>query len=310
MKYSVVAVVVTYNKLNMLKECLSNLLACGDLLSGILVINNASTDRTAEYLQSLAQKETSIIFQTEEANLGGAAGFNKGIKRAMLEKPDAIWVMDDDTIPNVESLESLLKAKEWLHRNNSPWGILASNVRWIDGSPANMNVPLVLRDWNKSLNPNLVQIEHSSFVSMFINASAVKRVGYPISEFFIWGDDLEYSNRISGILPCFCVVNSFVIHKMNANKKADIFSDSPERISRYFYDVRNNFYICKKHGMKKTINYAVGVLIKSFLLLFSGRGAITKFWIVLKGFFAGIIFNPQIEEYSEKSAIDKRNKIL
>lgn len=299
MSYKVTAVIVTYNKVDLLKECLSNLISFKELLSKIIVVNNASTDDTEEYLKKLLIKESVLDVQTEAKNLGGAAGFNVGIKKAMENNPDSVWVMDDDTIPTIDTLKKLIEAKDWLEKRKQSWGLLASNVRWIDGNAANMNIPLSFRDWNRSLNPFLVSIEHSSFVSMFINASTIKKVGFPIKEFFIWGDDLEYSNRISALLPCYCVTNSFVTHKMGANQKADIFKDSPDRVSRYFYDVRNNFYICRKRSKKNAFNYAVGVLLKCVRVLFSGKGSFPKFNILIKGFFAGLFFNPKVEKYQD-----------
>lgn len=298
MDFKVVAVVVTFNKLNLLKECLSHLLDCKDFLSKIVVINNASTDYTEKYLENLSAEESLIMVQNEKVNLGGAAGFNLGLKLAMSENPDAVWAMDNDTIPTQETLKSLLRAKDWLLANNSSWGLLASNVRWTDGSVANMNVPLALRNWNRSKNNNLVQIEHSSFVSMFINATAIKKLGYPISDFFIWGDDLEYSRRISMVIPSYCVTDSIVVHKMASNQKTDVFNDSADRISRYFYDVRNNFYIQKNNGIENALKYAIKTFIKMFKVLFKGKKyKWRRFYAIFRGFFAGIVFNPTVEKY-------------
>lgn len=298
MSYKVVAVVVTFNKVELLKECVSGLLDCREMLSKIVVVNNASTDSTEKYLKDLSKKESLIDIQTENENLGGAAGFNIGLKLAMSGNPDAVWVMDNDTIPNKETLNSLLKSKDWLLENNSSWGLLASNVRWIDGSAANMNVPLAKRNWNTSKNKNLVQIEHSSFVSMFINSKAIKEMGYPISDFFIWGDDLEYSRRISMVIPSYCVTDSIVVHKMASNQKTDVFNDSADRIPRYFYDVRNNFYIQKNNGIKNALKYAVKTFIKMFKVLFKGKKyKWQRFYVIFRGFFAGMIFNPTVEKY-------------
>lgn len=299
MNYKVVAVVVTFNKLALLRECLSGLLDCKDMLSNIVIVNNASTDNTKDYLENLSNKEPLVTVQTEQENLGGAAGFNIGIKIAMSKKPDAMWVMDNDTIPNKQTLEKLLQAKSWLTENDLPWGVLASNVRWIDGTAAKMNIPLTVRNWNTSQNKNLVQIEHSSFVSMFINAEAVKKVGYPISDFFIWGDDLEFSRRIALLFPSYCVVNSLVIHKMDSNQKVDIFTDSEKRIPRYYYDVRNNFYISKHTSFKAAIKYTVSTGLKIVKVLFHGNNKRKKFSVMFRGFFAGLLFNPSIEQYNE-----------
>ncbi|MDM7524971.1 glycosyltransferase [Lacticaseibacillus rhamnosus] len=294
-----VAVVVTYNKLKLLKECLANLLACKSYLYKIVIVNNASTDGTNLYLTELASKNSLVDVVNEETNLGGASGFNHGIKRAMALKASTIWVMDDDCMVKQRTISSLFDAKNFLVSQGITWGVLASNIRWTDGSAALMNIPKVKRIWNDSPASNLVGIEHSSFVSMFINALTVKKVGYPISDFFIWGDDAEYSMRIARTFPSYCVTDSFATHKMVNNRTADILTDSEDRLSRYFYDIRNNLYISKKTGFKEVLKSIYGLTKKIFLVLFFGGNRLKKIGIMLKGFFAGVFFHPKIEKYHE-----------
>ena len=43
----------------------------------------------------------------------------------------------------------------------------------------------------------LVQAEQATFVSLLLRAATVQKVGLPIKEFFIWGDDIEYTRRIA-----------------------------------------------------------------------------------------------------------------
>ncbi|GEO75047.1 glycosyl transferase [Levilactobacillus namurensis] len=291
-----IAVVVTFNKLEMLKSNLKRLFSCGNLLTKIVVINNASTDGTTEYLNQYVGKKNIVVIN-EKKNLGGARGFNIGIKRAMSLSADAVWLMDDDTMPTKSTLEELINARLILENKNIFWGLLASNVRWIDGNSAKMNVPKVKRVWNSLLSRNMVQIESSSFVSMYINAEVIKRVGYPISEFFIWGDDVEYSKRISKSFPSYCVLNSRVQHNMAQNNRVDILTDSPSRISRYYYDVRNKFYISKQDGLKSICKYTLRQIILIFRVLFNGDYKFKKISVIIKGFFAGIFFNPKIEKY-------------
>ena len=293
-----VAVVVTYNKLDLLKECLHQLIDCKSFLYKIVVINNASTDATASYLRGLSQNFPTLLdIVNEESNLGGAAGFNHGIKRAMELGADSVWVMDNDCIVSEQTIRPLMKARKQLESDKVEWGVLASNVRWIDGSAALMNIPKLSKFWNENRYSNLIKLEHSSFVSMFINAQVIKEVGYPIADFFIWGDDAEYSKRIADRYPSYCVTDSLVTHKMGSNQRVDILTDSKDRLPRYFYDVRNNFYISRKSGFKETLRFLYGFAKKITDVLFRGTNKIKKLGILIHGFFAGMFFSPVVERY-------------
>lgn len=97
-KSNCIAVVVTYNKLALLQECLTHLFECKDFINRIVVVNNASTDNTADFLKDLAFEHPMLDLVNETTNLGGAAGFNRGIKRAMQLDAGTVWVMDNDCI--------------------------------------------------------------------------------------------------------------------------------------------------------------------------------------------------------------------
>lgn len=290
------AVVVTYNKLGLLKECLNAVLNQTCTPDTIIVVNNNSTDGTKEYLDELATENGSILPVHLNENIGGAGGFNVGIKRAMSLKTDYIWIMDDDTIPSSTTLEELVKAKDDL---KDEFSFLASNVRWVDGSPCLMNIPRVLQNWN-SLE-NYVQLEFSSFVSMFVNAEIVKKVGYPITEFFIWGDDVEYAHRLGKVKPGYYVDKSVVLHKMNENKRTDILKDHESRLPRYYYAVRNGLYQARKNGKKDVVKYvAFNYLWLSLRIMFTkNEHKMKKLSILNKGFFSGLTFDPVIEQYKD-----------
>ncbi|WP_252902688.1 glycosyltransferase [Paucilactobacillus hokkaidonensis] len=76
----VCAVVVTYNKIDLLKECISRLEKQTFLLNHLIVVDNASTDGTGDYLDQISKSNSSVIPIYLLNNIGGAGGFNAGIK--------------------------------------------------------------------------------------------------------------------------------------------------------------------------------------------------------------------------------------
>ena len=131
MKYSVNAVIVTCNRCELLKMSIEALLASKYELNKIVVVNNASTDGTKEYLDSLNQSK--LIVMHQEKNEGGAGGFFYGIKEAYENGCDFVWIMDDDTVVTESALEELINGYEIVR--DRPIGFLASNVFWQDNRP-------------------------------------------------------------------------------------------------------------------------------------------------------------------------------
>ena len=99
---NVVAVVVTYNRLKLLKRNIA-CLRQNVPVSSIVVVNNGSTDGTAEWLKT--QDDLVVL---EQENVGGAGGFYTGIEHAYRMGAEWVWCMDDDVFPRADCLEKLL----------------------------------------------------------------------------------------------------------------------------------------------------------------------------------------------------------
>ena len=101
----VAAVVVTYNRVQMLRQCLAALRA-QSAPCDVLVVDNASTDDTAAVVQQLRQSDSTVYYRSTGANLGGAGGFNFGMRWAVEAGYRFVWVMDDDCFPKPDALEN------------------------------------------------------------------------------------------------------------------------------------------------------------------------------------------------------------
>ena len=286
------ALIITYNRLPLLKECIQAVLGQTWNSFNILVIDNHSTDGTWEYLQTLEGKGA-ISFLRLEQNTGGSGGFHIGIREALRRGYSHIWLMDDDTVPDIHAAERLLSADRLL----GEYGFLVSLPVWKDGSLCKMNLPLpgqFRREKGRILQEGLLPVRKATFVSMLLKADIVREVGLPIREFFIWGDDQEYTERISKKYKCYLVLSSVVQHKTKNNLGSDISTDSPERIERYYYAYRNELYIAKRNGILSLGFYFVRAfysLIK--ILLFSKEKKWTRVLWLFRGMIAGFFFVPQ-----------------
>lgn len=247
MEKKTVAVVVTYNRKELLLCAVSALLSLEEGPLSVLIADNASTDGTQEAVLPLLRANPGRLFyENTGKNLGGAGGFAYGIRRAVEMGAYYIWIMDDDCIVKKGALGALLSCAE---EKGDAFGFLSSAVYWKDGTPAHMNVQRknLFREVGDLSAETKVKL--ASFVSLFLTAERVEQAGLPYAEFFIWGDDWEYTARLSALAPSFLVGKSRVEHRSASNLGVDIAGDSPERLSRYFYAYRNEGYFYRTQGL-------------------------------------------------------------
>ena len=288
-------VLVTYNRINLLKLAIEALLKQTYKIKKIVIVDNNSTDGTKEYLDELDSKKFEII--NLQTNLGGAGGFYTGIKHVGKSNYncDYLWIMDDDTIVEENSLHNLIDGIEKLEEKNRNIGFVCSDVLYKDGSPCIMNVPTVDKVWNGELEDGIVKVESASFVSILISMNAIKKVGLPIKEFFIWGDDVEYTRRISKVYDGYILGKSKVRHFMNSNKATNILIDDA-RIDRYFYDFRNSIFIARQKGCKELVKVLLGkILLFLKIIIKKNNFKFRKLKVLFKGLICGVFFNPKIE---------------
>lgn len=262
----VCCVVVTYNRKELLLECINSLLNQTYNLKKIIIIDNNSTDGTEEFLNENGIIDIEQVeYNKLSNNIGGAGGFNEGIKSSLKDKYDWVWIMDDDTIPKEDALENLIESLKYI---NEEVGFLCSKV--IGPEKEEMNLPNISRRigengygvWMKYLNKSIVEVESATFVSVLINYNAIKKIGLPWKEFFIWGDDIEYTSRISRYYaPGFAVGTSIALHKrINAKNISIIEENNINRINFYKYKYRNDILIQSSYG---TLKSKISLLMKS-----------------------------------------------
>ncbi len=289
----IVAIVVTYNRKALLKECIEALLAQRKEKCDVLIIDNNSTDGTKEFIKDFIDNKRVFYFNTGK-NIGGAGGFNYGMKKAYELKYDFMWLMDDDCIVEANSLAKLLKADDELEGR---YGFLSSRVLWKDGTVCRMNVQkkTFLKKITEQDRKN-EKIIMATFVSFFVSTKIVEKVGLPIKDFFIWADDLEYSRRISKKYPCYYVYDSVVTHKTKNNIGSNIAVDLPDNLWRYRFAYRNERFLMNNEGAFGRIYFRLKVMYhKSKILRSDCLDKEERMNIIKEAVKEGKEFRPQIE---------------
>jgi len=294
---NIVAVVVTYNRLALLTEAIAALKNQTLAIKHLILINNGSTDNTAQWLAG----QTNLLV-IQQANSGGAGGFYTGIKQAAGMDADFIWVMDDDSICEPAALEKLV---EKIALIEEPIGFIGSRCIWTDGSSHLMNMPHIKPlfnnrlPFNKYADHGVILAESSSFVSLLINTEAVKKVGLPYKDFFIWGDDQEFTRRITKQgYPGFYCADSIVLHKTPVNNFADFYTDTASNIWKHRYGFRNEFFLVKRDkGLLYFICWlpAKVVYASCKILRIRKKDHLKFIGAIFSAAWQSIFFNPKID---------------
>lgn len=290
----IIATIVTYNRKELLEECIQAILSQTQEVYKVIIVDNKSTDGTIDMLDTKYNNNEKIEIVKLAKNIGGAGGFYSGIKEAQKYNPDWVWIMDDDTIPTSSCLEELCNASSKIKGKIS---FLASSVYGIQKEF--MNVPTInlakdlngYHNWYEYLDEGMVKIETATFVSLLINEDAIKKVGFPVKDYFIWGDDTEYTLRLNKYYGnAYMVGKSIAIHKRKISKSLKLREeDNLNRIKFYYYMIRNNLINQKNYfGRKKMIEYFVKNQLISFKILFypKCKYRFKKFYIIHKALFA------------------------
>lgn len=211
-----VAIVVTYNRLDQLRQTVERLLDSPEAhLAGLVVVDNASDDGTAAWLA--AQRDPRLWHHRLEINQGGAGGFEAGMRLVMAQQdpPDWVLLMDDDGRPEAGALA------RFHAMDRSGWDALAAAVYHPGGAICDINRPSLNPFWHPKrflsallgaftgrardgfhLAPKdyerqgILEIDVGSFVGLFVSRRAIERTGYPDGAVFIYGDDVLYSLRM------------------------------------------------------------------------------------------------------------------
>lgn len=299
----IAAVVVTRNRLSLLKQCLEAVRRQSRPTDATFVVDNASDDGTADWLSK--QQGLEVIRQ---GNLGGAGGFYEGIRQAYEKGHRWIWCMDDDTIPEPNCLLEMCETSVFQLPDT---GYLSSLVKWKDGTLHRMNLPTISAhsDWiDQVLGRRTIPTLSSSFVSLLVSRQAVRECGLPIKEMFIWGDDTEYTRRISRRFNCYTCLESVALHATSDNAADSLSALGPTTRWKFQYGYRNNAYL---------LATGEGALWQKAALIFRRLRATLREVIQLRKlayfpmlvgavFRGAFAFRPTIVFAAEKSAANRR----
>lgn len=283
---NIIAVVVTYNRQELLKRNI-HCLRQNKPLTSIIVVNNGSTDGTAAWLDQ--QSDLTAIHQS---NVGGSGGFYTGMQRAYQQGADWVWCMDDDVFPRADCLEHLLA-----EAGRKDVGILAprrlmeGKIFTHDFQEYNLTNPFSSM-YGKKLSKQTItaptEVKGTAFEGPFIRREVIEKIGLPNKELFIFCDDTDYCLRT--VLAGFKIlyVPSALMDKEKFFSNDTWSERSKKKKWKRYYQVRNSTYLNHHYGRNWAVRYLRGfngvigyILVAFFTCPFSDAwqwGDIARLW--------------------------------
>jgi len=241
---SIAVVICNWNKRDFLDRCVSSVINSSFRELDIIVVDNASTDGSANLIRRNYGSKVQVIENLE--NLGGAGGFNTGIQLALEKGYKYIHLLDNDVVIHPLAIKHLYEYME-LHDDV---GIAGSLIYSLDQPDCiqeagaridfnNFNINLNYSGFiNASNIKQEIECDYVPACSMMIRTEALKKAGTMDPNYFIYWDDIDLGYRIKNAgYRIVSYTPSIVWHKKGASTKTNTFS------TYYFWRNRIHFFL-------------------------------------------------------------------
>lgn len=242
-------ILLNYNGYQDTIECFESLEKISYTNYNIIIVDNDSPDKSIdkinaymhkrnldyEYYENIEFTQNSIpdkfitLIQSG-SNRGYGHGNNIGIKYSLDTNADYVLILNNDTIVTESFLEPMVNAC----LNNKKVGIASGqilyldkpNIFWFNGGSYNKYTGQVIHYSFREENLNQKPLKANTFLSgcmWLIPRDLFSKVGYLNEDYFMYVEDLEFSQRVikSGF-ELKVVENAYIYHKVGASSNGEV----------------------------------------------------------------------------------------
>lgn len=253
------AIIVTYNRIELLKECIDCCYQQSLSFENIVVINNASTDGTKEYLKELELEKDNIKCITLNENIGGAGGFYTGIKEILEYDIDYVLLIDDDAMICENYIDTINNYIQICKLPAYSGTVMCDDKIQYDHRKYLYKNYKLLESKDNDYMKKFFDYDISTFCGVVIDVKIIKKIGLPEKDFFIWFDDFEYSLRLNVYGKIRNINSIYLNHKTKLNQVQSYNWKS-------YYGLRNELYIIKKY-FSRNIYFKKLIEMKKIIVL-------------------------------------------
>jgi len=239
-------VICNYNKREFVLGCIKSVFQSDYLDFDVFVVDNASTDGSAEAIQNEFGERLTLLIN--EMNTGGSGGFNRGMREVMARNAyKYVILLDNDTTLENNAIRELRSYMD----QHPEVGICGAAI-------FQMNKPEIIQEMgalisldeftNKPLYrqltadvlPLFVECDYVPFCAAIIRIDAIQKVGLMESRYFIYWDDMEFCWRVRNAgYKIRAISSAIVYHNMSWSK--------PETSFIFYYFFRNKTNCFARH---------------------------------------------------------------
>ena len=272
---SVAIIVLTYNGMAYIDDCLSGLLKQdynGEYFA--IVVDNNSKDGTPEFV---SRSYPNVTLLKNDTNLGFAGGNNVGIRYALKLGCDAVVLVNQDTIVSTHLLSRLVngafsderigasQALILLYPEKTLINSIGNSIHYLGFGYTN-GYRMQVEEYLSNIKNNVVDIAYPSGAAVLLKRKALEDVGLFEERFFMYHEDLDLGWRLRLRKWRVVIVNDARLwHKYSFEKS----------IAKYYYMERNRLNVIFKNYSMRTI-----ILILPMFI-------VTEFGLILASFGGG-----------------------
>jgi GT2 family glycosyltransferase len=278
MTESVVVVVVTFNRADLLGRMLDGLAAQTHRPDAVIVVDNASTDHTREVLDAHGPSGGLDLQRIHlESNTGGSGGFRAGVEAAYAQGHDRIWLIDDDVVPAPDCLAVLMAQDEacvTAVREDTRGHLVEKAATDFDLSrpwsirPKRASIETAYGE--RSAMPERVEIDVVAFEGFLVRREVVAAVGLPDDSFFIFYDDVDFALRARRAgYRIWAVRDAVLVRQLDFDQQLALDT------WKGYYMYRNLFAVHFRYGTNPLVRakpYAIAAAVTALSPLRGGRG--------------------------------------
>lgn len=296
--YSTFIVILNWNNFPDTSKCIDSLLKINNPSFKIVIVDNCSDDDSAE---NLRKEFPQLIHLQTTTNLGYAGGMNLGIKFALKNNADFILISNNDMVYSKDFFEPLIQTIN----SSDKIGVVSPKVLYMHdkekiycaGGDFNfLRASGVAGFRNKNtkfyglVNRKITMAEGSCFLA---KREVFERCGLIREDFFMYFEDLEFSDRVRKYFEIWYCSDSIVYHKGGAGASWSLHSPL-----YYFYYTRNRYLYFSTFNFTTRMYvqiYSILIsILKSFSLIISASNKKSNVTLALRNLFEANILGSKM----------------